>query len=93
MSVHKSFLELALGQATTIKGVLSGNDHIIKYDGQEYYMGELALSQSGNINAMRIGSADRYWQLPALLSLLTSSGIAINEPEYELLLVQSHRRW
>lgn len=76
-----------LGKGDKVKDMLTGENHIIGYKGLNYYIGELALKQGVTVDAMTNGVAFRYWDTPALLMLLTISGLAIKEDEYDVLAV------
>ncbi len=73
--------------ATRVKDILGEEDHILSMNGGEYYVGHLALNQANKIDPMTVGVASRYWEHSALYVLLTASGTAIHDADYELIVV------
>ena len=65
---------------------LKQGEYILEHEGNELFLGDLALKQSKSATTAR-GDISRYWSSRSLHLLLTASGTIIREPEYHLCVV------
>ncbi len=70
----------------SLASLLKKHEYVIEYEGQEYYVGELAEKEGKNATAA-LGVSDRYWSLHSLLLLLTLAAALIPERQFELRVV------
>src|SRR5260370_19773958 len=69
-----SIADLVNMRATTdlnasLASLLKKHEYVIEYEGQEYYVGELAEQEGKNATTAH-GASDRYWSRHSLLLLL-----------------------
>ena len=69
-----------------LASLLKKHEYVIEYEGQEYYVGELAEKEGKNATTA-LGANDRYWSLHSLLLLLTLAAALIPERQFELRVV------
>jgi plasmid segregation protein ParM len=69
-----------------LASLLKKHEYIIEYEGQEYYVGELAEKEGKNATTAH-GASDRYWSRHSLLLLLTLAAALIPERQFELRVV------
>jgi hypothetical protein len=69
-----------------LASLLKKHEHVIEYEGQEYYVGELAEKEGKNATTA-LGAKDRYWSPHSLLLLLTLAATLIPERQFELRVV------
>lgn len=65
---------------------LKSGEYVLEHDGNELFLGDLALKQSKTATAAR-GDISRYWSSRSLHLLLAASGAMIKETEYQLCVV------
>ncbi len=66
--------------------LLKKHEYVIEYEGQEYYVGELAENEGRNATTA-LGAQDRYWSRHSLLLLLALASALIPEQKSELRVV------
>ena len=71
---------------TPLASLLKKHEYVIEYEGQEYYLGELAENEGKNATTAH-GASDRYWSRHSLLLLLTLAAALIPERQCELRVV------
>ena len=71
---------------TPLASLLKKHEYVIEYEGQEYYVGELAEKEGKNATTAH-GASDRYWSRHSLLLLLTLAAALIPERQFELRVV------
>jgi len=69
-----------------LASLLKKHEYVIEYEGQEYYVGELAEKEGKNATTAH-GASDRYWSRHSLLLLLALAAILIPEQKSELRVV------
>ncbi len=69
-----------------LASLLKKHEYVIEYEGQEYYVGELAEKEGKNATTAH-GASDRYWSRHSLLLLLTLAAALIPERQCELRVV------
>lgn len=69
-----------------LSSLLKKHEYVLGYEGQEYYIGELAENEGQNATTA-LGASDRYWSLHSLFLLLTLAAALIAERQFELRLV------
>ncbi len=69
-----------------LASLLKKQVYVVEYEGQEYYVGELAEKEGKNATTA-LGASDRYWSLHSLLLLLTLAAALIPERHFELRVV------
>ncbi len=69
-----------------LASLLKKHEYVIEYEGQEYYVGELAEQEGKNATTAH-GASDRYWSRHSLLLLLTLAAALIPERKSELRVV------
>jgi hypothetical protein len=69
-----------------LASLLKKHEYVIEYEGQEYYVGELAEKEGKNATTAH-GASDRYWSRHSLLLLLTLAAALIPERKLELRVV------
>ncbi len=69
-----------------LASLLKKHEYVIEYEGQEYYVGELAEKEGKNATTAH-GASDRYWSRHSLLLLLTLAAALIPERKSELRVV------
>ncbi len=65
---------------------LKKREYVLEYEGQDYYVGELAEKEGKNATTAH-GASDRYWSRHSLLLLLALAAILIPEQKSELRVV------
>jgi hypothetical protein len=71
-------------------GAVHDTAHIIAVNGNEFYVGDLAIEQAPSSDAMTLtsrGDITRYWSVRSLAMLLATSGTLIKDREYGLIVV------
>src|SRR5260370_3573611 len=71
---------------TPLASLLKKHEYVIEYEGQDYYVGELAEKEGKNATTAH-GASDRYWSRHSLLLLLTLAATLIPERQFELRVV------
>src|SRR5260370_5045930 len=71
---------------TPLASLLKKHEYVIEYEGQDYYVGELAEKEGKNATTAH-GASDRYWSRHSLLLLLALAAILIPEQKSELRVV------
>src|SRR5258708_15422035 len=71
---------------TPLASLLMKHEYVIEYEGQDYYVGELAEKEGKNATTAH-GASDRYWSRHSLLLLLTLAATLIPERQFELRVV------
>jgi hypothetical protein len=69
-----------------LSSLLKKHEYVLAYEGQEYYIGELAENEGQNATTA-LGASDRYWSLHSLFLLLTLAATLIPERQFELRIV------
>ena len=69
-----------------LASLLKKHEYVIEYEGQDYYVGELAEQEGKNATTAH-GASDRYWSRHSLLVLLTLAAALIPERQFELRVV------
>ena len=70
----------------SLASLLKKHEYVIEYEGQEYYIGELAEKEGKNATTA-LGVSERYWSPHSLLLLLTLAAALIAERQFELRVV------
>jgi Actin like proteins N terminal domain len=70
----------------SLASLLKKHEYVIEYEGQEYYVGELAEKEGKNATTA-LGAKDRYWSSHSLVLLLTLAASLIPERQFELRVV------
>lgn len=87
-----SLSHLALTRSATDNAFLRDADaldhgeHVLRLGSSEVFVGKLAVEQARSAST-GLGDISRYWSDRALHLLLTSSGLLIDSPDYELHIV------
>ena|SRR5947209_5680074 len=71
-------------------GIFNERSHIISVNGNEFFVGDLAIEQSPSANIAELtsrGDLSRYWSVRSLAMLLATSGTLIKDREYGLIVV------
>lgn len=71
-------------------GIINEHAHIIRVNGNELYVGDLAIEQSPSVSIAELtsrGDISRYWSVRSLAMLLATSGTLIKDREYGLTVV------
>jgi hypothetical protein len=71
-------------------GAIHDTAHVIAVNGNEFYVGDLAIEQAPSADAMTLtsrGDITRYWSVRSLAMLLATSGTLIKDREYGLIVV------
>jgi hypothetical protein len=69
-----------------LSSLLKKHEYVLEYEGQEYYMGQLAEQEGKNPTAAH-GVSNRYWSRHCLLLLLTLAADLIPERQFEVRVV------
>ncbi len=69
-----------------LASLLKKHEYVIEWEGQEYYVGELAEKEGKNPTTAH-GASDRYWSRHSLLLLLTLAAALVPERKSELRVV------
>ena len=69
-----------------LASLLKKREYVLEYEGQDYYVGELAEQEGKNATTAH-GASDRYWSRHSLLLLLALAAILIPEQKSELRVV------
>jgi hypothetical protein len=69
-----------------LSSLLKEHEYVLEYEGQEYYVGELAELEGKNPTTAQ-GASNRYWSRHCLLLLLTLAAALIPERQFELRVV------
>jgi len=81
---------MSMGGDLRQTGTLNDRSHIIKVNGNEFYVGDLAIEQAPSMNIAELtsrGDITRYWSVRSLAMLLATSGTVIKDREYGLIIV------
>src|SRR5260370_25264111 len=71
---------------TPLASLLKKHEYVIEYEGQDYYVGELAEQEGKNATTAH-GASDRYWSRHSLLLLLALAAVLIPEQKSQLRVV------
>ena len=69
-----------------LASLLKKHEYVIEYEGQDYYVGELAEKEGKNATTAH-GASDRYWSRHSLLLLLALAAVLTPERQCELRVV------
>jgi len=86
---HRDLAHAAIGDLRQ-SGTIDDYSHMLKLNGKEYFIGNLAIEQSQGLsmgNLTEKGATRRYWSDRNLAFLLSVSGTLIQDKEYGLCVV------